>query len=42
MHAMMLITIDLDLFYAKVKFDYIGISMGKSENSRFFRMYSSQ
>ena len=26
----------------KVKFGYIGISMGKSENSGFFRMYSSQ
>ena len=26
---------DLDLFYGKVKFGYLGFSMGKSENSGF-------
>ena len=34
--------VDLDLIYAKVKFGSIGISIGKSENSGFFRKYSSQ
>ena len=29
--------VDLDLFYAKVKFDHIGFYMGKSENYLFFR-----
>ena len=33
---------DLDLFYGKVKFGNIDISMGKSENSGFFRNYCSQ
>ena len=33
---------DLDLFYSMVKFGNIGFSMGKSENSRFFRNYCSQ
>ena len=33
---------DLDLFYGKVKFGNIGFSMGKSENSGFFRNYCSQ
>ena len=28
--------IDLDLFYAKVKFGHIGFCMGKSENYLFF------
>ena len=27
--------IDLDLFYVKVKFGYLGFSMGKIENSGF-------
>ena len=27
---------DLDLFYGKVKFGYLGFSNGKSENSGFF------
>ena len=30
---------DLDLFYGKVKFGNLGFSMGKSENSGFFRKY---
>ena len=34
--------VDLDQIYAKVKFGYIGISMGKRENSGFFIMCSSQ
>ena len=33
---------DLDLFYGKVKFGNLGFSMGKSENSGFFRSYCSQ
>ena len=33
--------VDLDLIYAKIKFGYIGFCIGKSENSRFFRKYSS-
>ena len=33
----MMTSSDLDLFYGKVKFDYLGFSMGKSENSGFFR-----
>ena len=33
---------DLDLFYGKVKFGNIGFSIGKSENSGFFRNYCSQ
>ena len=33
---------DLDLFYGKVKFDNLGFSIGKSENSGFFRNYGSQ
>ena len=33
---------DLDLFYGKVKFGNLGFSMGKSENSGFFRNYWSQ
>ena len=33
---------DLDLFYGKVKFGNLGFSMGKSENSGFFRDYRSQ
>ena len=32
---------DLDLFYGKVKFGYLCFSMGKSENSGFFRNYCS-
>ena len=28
--------VDLDPFYAKVKFDYIGFCMGESENYFFF------
>ena len=32
---------DLDLFYGKVKFGYLGFSKGKSENSGFFRNYCS-
>ena len=31
----------LDLFYRKVKFGNLGFSMGKSENSGFFRDYCS-
>ena len=27
---------DLDLFYGKLKFGYLGFSMGKRENSGFF------
>ena len=30
---------DLNLFYGKVKFGDLGFSMGKSENSGFFRKY---
>ena len=30
-----LIWVDLDLFYAKVKFGHIGFCMGKSENYLF-------
>ena len=33
---------DIDLFYGKVKFDNLGFSIWKSENSRFFRNYCSQ
>ena len=33
---------DLDLFYGKVKFGNLGFSMGKGENSGFFRNYCSQ
>ena len=33
--------VDLDLFYAKVKFGHIGFYMGKSENYLFFRNYCS-
>ena len=33
--------VDLDPFYAKVKFGYIGIWMGKSENYLFYRNYCS-
>ena len=29
--------VDLDVFYAKVKFGYTGLSLGKSENSGFFQ-----
>ena len=32
---------DLDLFYGKVKFGYLGFSMGKSEDSWFIRNYCS-
>ena len=32
---------DLDLFNGKVKFGNLGFSMGKSENSGFFRNYST-
>ena len=28
--------VDLDLFYVKVKFGYIGFCMGESENYLFF------
>ena len=28
--------VDLDLFYVKVKFGYIGVSLRKSENYLFF------
>ena len=31
----------LDLFYSKVKFGNLGLSIGKSENSIFFRNYCS-
>ena len=33
--------VDLDLFYAKVKFGYIGFCMGKSENYVLFGNYCS-
>ena len=33
--------VDLDLFYAKVKFDYIGFCMGESENYVLFGNYCS-
>ena len=33
--------VDLDLFYAKVKFGHIGLCMGKSENYLFFGTYCS-
>ena len=33
---------DLDLFYSKVQFGNLGFSIGKSENSGFFRKYCSQ
>ena len=32
---------DLDLFYGMVKFGNLGYSIGKSENSGFFRNYCS-
>ena len=32
---------DLDLFYSNVKFGNLGFSMGKCENSGFFRNYCS-
>ena len=38
---MTLSKVDLDLIYGKVKFGSIDISIGKSENSGFFRKYSS-
>ena len=34
-------SVDLDLFYAKVKFGHIGFCMGKSENYLFFGNYCS-
>ena len=34
--------IDLDLFHGKVKFGNLCFSIGKSENSGFFRNYCSQ
>ena len=33
--------VDLDRFYAKVKFGYIGFCMGKSENYLFFGNFCS-
>ena len=33
--------VDLDLFYVKVKFGYIGFCMGESENYLFFGNYCS-
>ena len=33
--------VDLDLFYAKVKFGHIGLCVGKSENYLFFGTYCS-
>ena len=33
---------DLKVSYGKVKFGNLGISIGKSENSGFFRNYCSQ
>ena len=33
--------VDLDLFYAKVKFGYIGFCMGENENYLFFGNYCS-
>ena len=33
--------VDLDLFYAKVKFGHISLCMGKSENYLFFGTYCS-
>ena len=33
--------VDLDLFYGKVKFGNIGLSIGKSENCRFFRTFAA-
>ena len=33
--------VDLDLFYAKVKFGHIGFCMGKTENYLFFGNYCS-
>ena len=33
--------VDLDPFYAKIKFSYIGFCMGKSENYLFFGNYCS-
>ena len=33
----MMTSSDLDLFYGKVKFGYLGFSMGKSENSGFLQ-----
>ena len=33
--------VDLDLFYGKPNFGYIGCSMEKSENIEFFRKFSS-
>ena len=34
-------SVDLDLFYSKVKFVNLGFSVGKIENSGFFRNYWS-
>ena len=33
---------EYDLFYGKVKFGNLGISIGKRENSGYFRNYCSQ
>ena len=33
--------VDLDLFYSKVKFGNIGLSIGKSENCWFFRTFAA-
>ena len=33
--------VDLDLFYSKVNFGYIGFLMEKSENIEFFRKFCS-
>ena len=37
MDMMMMMMGDLDLVYSKVKFGNLGFSMGKNENSGFFR-----
>ena len=33
--------VDLDLFYVKVKFGYIGFCMGKSENIYFLELIAA-
>ena len=33
--------LDLEIFYAKVKYGHLGICMGKSENYLFFENYCS-
>ena len=36
-----MIRVDFDLFYDKVKFCNLGFSIGKSENSGFFKTFAA-